>query len=235
MRGEFKKNDECQRNSKKKRILYTDEEKQEICEEARSFFLCCDQDLVTLKQKAAKYGRELLAVPIDGDCLLHAFRKQCDVNPMWTLMDNRGLLAYYLAKMPEQFILYANPYILNQSYESYILNFFYGYSYGDELIAAVWGHIWNLRVTMISPHTLDLKCFHKEEDFPDVVIVHNGRPGLDGHFFATSKYFMVFYVISSQCFASFTAFTSYYIVFLIHHCKMYLLINIVNIVNDAKH
>ena len=36
-----------------------------------------------------------------------------------------------------------------------------GNSYGDELIASVWGHIWNLKVTIVSPNTPDLKCFHK--------------------------------------------------------------------------
>ena len=75
--------------------MYTNEEKQEISEEAQSYFLACEEDLTVLQDKAAKYGKDLDPVPIDGDCLLHAFQKQCDINPVWTIMENLGLLAYY--------------------------------------------------------------------------------------------------------------------------------------------
>ena len=30
-------------------------------------------------------------------------------------------------------------------------------------------------------------ALHKDNDFPDIVLVHNGRPEPDGHYFATSK------------------------------------------------
>ena len=196
LRGDLVKSKENQKETKtKKRVLYTDEEKEEISEEAQSYFLYSDEDLEILKTKAAKYRRHLDPVPIDGNCLLHAFRKQCLINPNWSLEENRHTLAYYMAKMPEQFVLYADPYIMEQSYESYILNFWHGFSYADELIASVWGHIWNLKVTILSPTTLDLKCFHKDEEFPDVVLCHNGRPGKDGHFFSTSKLLECFYVV----------------------------------------
>ena len=187
MRGPLVKSTEIDDDPEKVRILYPDEEKEEISEEARSFFLSCDEDLEILKDKAAKYGRDLDPVPIDGDCLLHAIRKQCDINQKWTIKDNRETLAFYLAKLPEQFILYAHPCISEQSYESYLLSFWHGFSYGDELIAGVWGHIWKLKITVVSPDTLDLRCFHADKDFPDIVICHNGRPGVDGHFFATSE------------------------------------------------
>ena len=187
MRGPLIKSTEIDDDPEKVRILYTDEEKEEISEEAQQFFLSCDEDLEILKDKAANYGRDLDPVPIDGDCLLHAIRKQCAINRKWTIKENRETLAFYLAKLPEQFILYAHPYIAEQSYESYLLNFWHGYSYGDELIAGVWGHIWNLKITILSPDTPDLRCFHTDKDFPDVVICHNGRAGIDGHFFATSE------------------------------------------------
>ena len=118
---------------------------------------------------------------------MHAIRKQGDINRKWTIKENRETLAFYLAKLPEQFILYAHPYISEQSYESYLLNFWHGFSYCDELVARVWGHIWNLKITVISPDTPDLRCFHGDKDFPDIVICHNGCPGVDGHFFATSE------------------------------------------------
>ena len=230
LRGDLVKSNEMQKETKsKKRVLYTDEEKLEVSEEAQKFFLYCDEDLDILKNKAAKYGRDLDPVAIDGDCLLHAFRKQCLINLNWSIEENRHTLAYYMAKLPEQFILYANPYILNQSYESYVMNFWHGYSYGDELIAGVWGHIWNLKVTILSPTTPDLKCFHKEEEFPDIVLCHNGRPGLDGHYFATSKFkdfYGVYgvYVVLQVIKNSFTVLTSannlFDVVNTVKHCIM---------------
>ena len=188
MRGPLIRSTEIQEDDEDcVRILYTDEEKEDLSEEAQEYFLYCEEDLNILKDKVAKYGRDLDPVPIDGDCLLHAIRKQCKINRHWTVKENRETLAFYLAKLPEQFILHATPYLNGQSYESYLLNFWHGYSYGDELIASVWGHIWNLKITIVTPDYPDLKCFHNDEEFPDVVICHNGRGGLDGHYFATSE------------------------------------------------
>ena len=185
------------------RILYTEEEKKEISEEAQQYFLASDEDLEALKLKAAHYGRDLDPVPIDGDCLLHAIRKQCKINTHWTLQQNRETLAFYMAKLPEQFILYAHPYTMKQRYESYILNFWNGDSYGDELIAAVWGHIWNLKITILMPGAPDLKCFHDDDEFPDVVLCHNGRPEPDGHYFATSEYMDFMLLLVLRRFVSF--------------------------------
>ena len=56
-----------------------------ISEEAQAFFLASDDDLEILKTKAAKYGRDIKAVPIDGDCLLHAIHDQTHINPNWTI------------------------------------------------------------------------------------------------------------------------------------------------------
>ena len=184
MKGELIPSPEDAQN-KGKHQLYTKEEEKYISEEARSYFLACDSDLEILKNKAAKYGRDLKQVPIDGDCLLHAVRDQTEINPKWSIMENRQTLGFYLAKLPEQFFMYAEAYCTEQSYESYVRNFFNGTSYGDELIAGVWGHIWNMKVTIISPHVEDLKVFHDDDENPDVVIVHNGRPDTDGHYFST--------------------------------------------------
>ena len=204
LRGELVQSGEIDRDDKTKKILYTEEEKKEISEEARMYYLSSDEDLQILKMKAAQYGRDLDPVPIDGDCLLHAFRKQCYLNHRWSIMGNREMIAYYMAKLPEQFILYANPYLTEPSYESYVRNFWHGYSYGDELVTSAWGHIWNLRPTIISPCHADLKCFHAEETFPDIVICHNGRPEPEGHYFATSKCFTV-YLPVLRCLQRFSA------------------------------
>ena len=101
---------------KPKKVLYTEEEKLEISSEARNLYLYSDDDLEILKTKVARYGRDLKAVPIDGDCLLHAIRDQTEINPLWGILENRQTLAFYLAKLPEQFYMYAEPYCEGQSY-----------------------------------------------------------------------------------------------------------------------
>ena len=156
-----------------------------ISEEVHSHYLFLDNDLEILKTKVAQYGHELKAVPIDGDCLLHIICDQCGINPKWTIIENRQTIAFYLAKLPKQFFLYSKLYCLDQSFKSFVLNFHRGYSQGDELIASVWGHVWNMKITIVSPETPDLKIFHEDDDFPDVVIIHNGRAAPDRHYFST--------------------------------------------------
>ena len=187
MRGEWIKSSE-EAHVKSKKMLYSEEEKMEISEEAQAFFLASDDDLETLKTKAAKYGRDLKAVPIDGDCLLHAIRDQTHINPNWTIQENRQTIGFYLAKLPEQFYMFAEGYCTDHSYERYVRNFFNGHSYGDEVIAGVWGHIWNMKITIISPYYEDLKVFHNDDENPDIIILHNGRTDTDGHYFSTSMH-----------------------------------------------
>ena len=64
MWGPLIKSTEIDDDPEKVRILYTDEEKEEISEEAQQFFLSCDKDLEILKDKAANYGRDLDPVPM---------------------------------------------------------------------------------------------------------------------------------------------------------------------------
>ena len=150
MWGDSVQSDKIQdRHLKKKpvKILYDEDEIKTLSEEAQSHYLFSDEDLEILRTKVAKYGCELKAVHIDGDSLLHAIQDQCAVNPHYgSIMKNRQMIAFYLAKLPEQFYLYAQLYCLDQSFESYVLNFYRGYSNGDELIAGVWGHVWNLKM-----------------------------------------------------------------------------------------
>ena len=177
MRGEFIESEEIQdRHLKKKpkKILYSEDEMKTISSEARNHYLFSDEHLEILKNKVARYGRDLKAVPTDGDCLLHTIRDQCAINPNWSIMENRQTIAFYLAKLPEQFYMYAELYCHDQSFRSYVLNFFRGLSHVDEVIAGVWGHIWNMKITIVSPENPDLKIFHDDDNFPDVVICHDG-------------------------------------------------------------
>ena len=80
-----------------------------------------------------------------------------------------------------------------ESYESYVTNIFRGKVWGDDLIAAAFGDMWNIAITVVSPcYTRPQHLFHNKTK-PDVVIVANGscwRNGADRmtHFSATSCY-----------------------------------------------
>ncbi|MCG8625876.1 MAG: hypothetical protein MJE68_28250, partial [Proteobacteria bacterium] len=61
-----------------------------------------------------------------------------------------------------------------ESYESFCFNMFHGNCWGDDLIAAVYSHMWNLAITIVSPALAQpVDLFHTKEE-PDIVIVCNG-------------------------------------------------------------
>ena len=68
------------------------------------------------------------------------------------------------------------------------MNVWSGLSYGDELCLGVLGYMWNLKITIVSPDMPDVKIFHNDEEDPHIVMVHNGKDGLEGHYSATSEY-----------------------------------------------
>ena len=79
-----------------------------------------------------------------------------------------------------------------ESYESYVYNMFHLNIWGDDLIAAVIGNMWNIAISIVTPiHKKPVALFHNK-DVPDVVIVANGGDYMsnDGstHFSATRCY-----------------------------------------------
>ena len=79
-----------------------------------------------------------------------------------------------------------------ESYESYVYNVFHQNIWGDDLLAAVIGDMWNIAILIVTPiHKKPVALFHNK-DVPDVVIVANGGDYMsnDGstHFSATRCY-----------------------------------------------
>ena len=69
-----------------------------------------------------------------------------------------------------------------ESYESYVFNVFHRNIWGDNLIAAVIGDMWNIAISIVTPiHKKPVALFHNK-DVPDVVIVAIGgdNMGKDG-------------------------------------------------------
>ena len=189
MKGEFiPSNDNDERDKNWQKNLYTKEEKKMISEEAQKCYMWSNEDYEEVCDKLAKYGRIQDPVPIDGHCMFTAPMKQCKLNPNFKVEDMRHQISYFLSKLPEQFYQYSLPYLEDQSFESYILNMWSEFSYGDVLCLGVLGYMWNLKITVVSPNMPDLQIFHKDEEDPDLVLVRNSKEGLEGHYSSTSKY-----------------------------------------------
>ena len=76
-----------------------------------------------------------------------------------------------------------------ESFESYVFNVFHKNVWGDDLVAAVIGDMWNVAISIVTPiHKKPVALFHNKE-IPDIVIVANGgdymSKGGSTHFSAT--------------------------------------------------
>ena len=80
-----------------------------------------------------------------------------------------------------------------ESYESYCYNVYNRNVWGDDLVAAVIGDMWNIGISIITPiHNKPVALFHNKDE-PDVVIVANGgcytsKKKPCTHFTATRSY-----------------------------------------------
>ena len=82
----------------------------------------------------------------------------------------------YMLRHPHRYYKYIEQELIDtgESYESYCYNVFHGNVWGDDLIASVFGDMWNIAITLISPifkQRFDL--FHTK-DFPEIVVIANG-------------------------------------------------------------
>ena len=79
-----------------------------------------------------------------------------------------------------------------ESYESFVYNVFHQNIWGDDLLAAVIGDMWNIAISIVTPIQKKPVALFHNKDVPDVVIVANGGDYMsnDGstHFSATRCY-----------------------------------------------
>lgn len=192
MKGDYiESEDNAKRDKNWQKKLYSKKEKKDISEDARNCYFVNDEEYDRVCTKLAKFGREPQPVTIDGNCMFTAPMTQLRLNPTFTQLDLRRQIAYFMAKLPEQFFGYADAYLEGQSFQSYIMNIWNGKSYGDALCLGVLAHMWNLKITVISPNSPDALIFHHDEEDPDIILVHNGREDLEGHYSSTSEYIFI--------------------------------------------
>ena len=84
--------------------------------------------------------------------------------------------AMYLLRHPHRYYRFLEQELLEtgESYELYCYNVFQSNIWGDDLIASVFGDMWNISISIVSliSHKA-LNLFHNEEN-PEVVIIGNG-------------------------------------------------------------
>ena len=99
--------------------------------------------------------------------------------------------AMFMLRHPSKYYKYVEEDLLytGESYESFVYNVFHCNVWGDDLIAAVFGDMWNIGISIVSPTAKKpFHLFHNKVQ-PDVVLVCNGgnymRLGGATHFCAT--------------------------------------------------
>ena len=86
------------------------------------------------------------------------------------------MIALHLLRFPDVLYPYIKEDLGDQSYVSYCRNIFKGNTWGDDVMLAAIGHMWNISITLVMPHSDPLHLFHDNYEDPDLVIVVNGGP-----------------------------------------------------------
>ena len=171
-----------------RRKLYTKEEQSRICEEARELYLESDIQYEEILTQLAEFGRKPHKVILDGDCLFRAVMCQLKTSPQWTPMMFRKMTAYFMVKHWDIIAPLVVPFLDEKdNFESYVRNIFLGKTYGDAGVLATIGFMYNIKITVISPGKPPLKIYHTDEENNEIILIHNGREDLEGHYSGTSK------------------------------------------------
>ena len=85
-------------------------------------------------------------------------------------------VAMHMLRHPHRFYQYVEQELLEtgESYESYCYNIFHCNVWGDDMVAAAFGDMWNLAISIVSPISKKpINLFHTKAQ-PDVVLLANG-------------------------------------------------------------
>ena len=113
----------------------------------------------------------------DGLCMAQAILMQIVHHPHnYTPKMAMRQVALYMLPHPYKYFKYVEQELLRsgESYESYCYNVFNKNVWGDDFIAAVFGDMWNVAITIVTPITRKPMALFHNKEIPDVVIVANG-------------------------------------------------------------
>ena len=111
-------------------------------------------------------------------------RNQIHVSEGYGLDCLRKQIAYHAACRWDVLAPIIEPLITTgDSYESFLRNIFHGTLYGGVAELIICSHMWNVKISVISPESGLLNIFHNAE--ADIVLVHNAMDGLESQFSST--------------------------------------------------
>ena len=153
----------------------------------KQMFLKSKADFEMIEQMLKPLKRSVVPTPMDGECFYKSILNQIDAPADYTTAMLRKQLAFHGCKYYEVFED-LKPYLLDQTYESFLKNTFYGYSYAGIAESVILSHMWNVRISIVAADLPPQHVFHDGSEC-ELVLVHNGREGSDGHFSGTSKFY----------------------------------------------
>ena len=108
------------------------------------------------------YACKLKETSLNDNCLYNSALEQITRHHQRYISSLlRKQAAFYLASYPEVFASQIRG-LVDEPLESYILNQFHRYAYGDYLILGVIAVMWNLKITIITLELEDIKVFSQK-------------------------------------------------------------------------
>lgn len=162
-------------------------ERASLKKECKECYLSSGVEWEKVKADLKLYNRCVNKTPMDGNCLYTSVLQQVSYPRDYTSDMLRKQTAYYCTKYPEVIYPYIQTGLRDQCLKSYLINQWEGRMFGDITCLAIIGIMWNIAITVITPHMDPIDIFHDKKESPDVVIIHNGRMGSEGHFTSTGE------------------------------------------------
>ena len=179
------------RNHVERDALYSPEEKKQLkpTEECMIMYAKSNkQAKKVVEHLSVQGGRVMVPVDVTADALLDSVLYQVSHRKdKYKAFQLRKQICYYLAKYPEIFTPLVADYLKEEdSYESFILNFFHGLSLPVlDIVCAVLTKMWNITINVVTPKGVK-KMYHEQENrHVDIVIVWNNVHGDHAHYSAT--------------------------------------------------
>ena len=191
LKGEFKRCTDI--NPSKRRVipvneLYLKGEDKGLSMLMKQMFLKSVKDSKTIDQRLKPLNRIPVPSPSDGECFYKSILYQIDAPKEYTCDLFRKQVAFYGAKY---FDAFENEIVASleegSSYENFLKNVYMGYSYAGLAESVIIAQMWNIRISIVSAELPTQHIFH-DGATTHLVLIHNGRDGVDGHFSGTSKF-----------------------------------------------
>lgn len=156
-----------------------------LTKETRACYLKNNVEWEKIKSDLKLFNRVINKTIMDGDCLFSSILSQVSHPVKYTPQMLRKQCAYFAVKNHELFFPHLSESFQDEGYISYFENLFEGRSYGDIIAITVIAVMWNISISIVTPHTSIIHVYHDKPQKPDVVLVHNGRVGSEGHYTST--------------------------------------------------